>query len=270
MTSEGKYVIAHASATTQVLHLVIGDYEVELYRTNAVHREIIANLYLPFDPRGRVFPHELRGMEIRAEIEPRELDETADLLCAWPDGFEPIYPAGPSLVERATAALFRWKPRRVLGRKPTLMKAVRTTPDGDAKPCADCGAPSTQTHHVTPRADWGEDEEGNLVELCDACHVRRHRAGGPVVLKATWYDAEVTATTVGGRSGGDVVRLAIVSGPLAGRCYNARWLPELGYGPAVGRVYHCFLAKTSAGVEVRSVEPSKRESRPIPLTQAAG
>ncbi len=37
--------------------------------------------------------------------------------------------------------------------------------------CRICGAPSTQTDHITPKARGGTDARSNLRALCDDCHL---------------------------------------------------------------------------------------------------
>jgi 5-methylcytosine-specific restriction endonuclease McrA len=59
-------------------------------------------------------------------------------------------------------------------KRPVTPKAVR------ALPCAVCGGGPTQVHHIVPRSSFGaaakhrQNEEANLMPLCETCHVDHH------------------------------------------------------------------------------------------------
>lgn len=40
--------------------------------------------------------------------------------------------------------------------------------------CVACGAEATEVDHITPKAQGGGDEWGNLRAFCKSCHSKRH------------------------------------------------------------------------------------------------
>jgi len=57
---------------------------------------------------------------------------------------------------------------------------IRAVYLGEHPYCAECGAPATDVHHITPLRRGGTHDETNLKALCHACHSRvtARRDGG--------------------------------------------------------------------------------------------
>lgn len=66
------------------------------------------------------------------------------------------------------------KRQRDRKKRPVTPTAVRRLP------CAVCGDGPTQVHHIVPRSSFGaaakhrQNEEANLMPLCEPCHVDHH------------------------------------------------------------------------------------------------
>jgi 5-methylcytosine-specific restriction endonuclease McrA len=75
-------------------------------------------------------------------------------------------------------------------RRTSLPVAVRLNVRArDLQRCRWCERPGQQVHHVHYRSEGGQDEESNLVLLCQACHNLVHsnkRVYKPVLLAYLW------------------------------------------------------------------------------------
>lgn len=259
-----KYVIAHASATSRVLRLDLGGVEVDLYQDNPRHREIVANIYRPFDGRTLLGAHELRLMVLEAEFEFGEPDETPELLCAWPEDCGGWIDPGPKLIDRASTAIFRKRIAQKHGRRPSVMK-IR-----EGEICARCGCPLTSSddgHHIEPRAMGGDDSPENRDPLCKTCHRDGHAESGEIRIRDGRYTVEVVAVDERDMvADGVYVRINMVGGPVSGRQYWAVWPYDMGWGPHPGAKYSALLCKDGRNLVARHVEPSDASWRPTTQT----
>ncbi len=62
--------------------------------------------------------------------------------------------------------------------------------------CRQCGEPSTDVDHITPRRPGGSDERTNLQALCHACHSRKTAAMDGCFGNQDWVDSQSVTPVV--------------------------------------------------------------------------